>query len=124
MPKYKEVEAIRVATKKNSKNKSNNKGKRKVDATLDHSTNTNEDVEMEDALVEKEQTMLSLDDMEVELTNAGNTPATNVDKGKGKISNPVKFGELPIIGGKEAKEAQGKKEKDNDKEWKAFFLGT
>jgi uncharacterized protein YdaT len=123
MPKYKEVEAIRAATKKTGKNKSN-KAKRKVDATLKHNTNTNEDVEMEDAPMEKEQTMLSLDDMEVELTNAGNTPATTVDKGKGKISNPVKFGELPIIGGKEANEAQGKKEKDNDKEWKAFFLGT
>jgi hypothetical protein len=66
--------------------------------------------------------------MEDEITNAGNTPATTINKGKAK--NPVKFGELPIVGGKKDKEAQGKKgkeaqgKKDDDEEWKKFFLGS
>jgi hypothetical protein len=121
MAKYEEAEAIRVTSQNNDKSKGKGKGKRKFDATLDHQAA--EDEEMEDAPpMEDEQTMVSLNDMEDEITNAGNTPATTIDKGKAKAKNPVKFGELPIVGGKKDKEAQGKK--DDDGEWKKFFLGS
>ena len=63
--------------------------------------------------MEDEQTMM-LDDMEVELTKTGNTPAA-IDH-KGKLKNPVEFGELPYVGGKKGKD-------DPDEEWKKFFLG-
>jgi hypothetical protein len=87
---------------------------------------------MEDAPpMDDEQTMPSLNEMDYELTNAGNT-TTTIDKGKGKAKNPVKFGELPIVGGKKGKEAQGKdgketqgkKDDDDEKAWKKFFLGA
>lgn len=99
LPRYHEVQAIRAASKGTGKGKKKNKSKGKA------VTQANEDEEMEDA--PHEQAMASLDDMEVELTNAGNTPAS-VDKGKGKLQNPVNFGELPYVGGK--RESQGKKD--------------
>jgi hypothetical protein len=137
MAKYEEAEAIRGPSqstsqssnkskgkgmgKPNFKPKGKGKGKGKADTTLNHQATEDEEMEdapMEDASMDDEQ-MVSLNEMDYELTNAGNTPT--VDKGKGKAKNPVKFGELPIVGGKKGKEAQGKK--DDDEEWKEFFLG-
>jgi hypothetical protein len=142
MPKYKEVEATRAVVPKNAgKSNSNSKGKEKHNfkpktkgkgkavTSTNNNNNTTEDEDMEDAPpMDDEQTMMSLNGMEYELTNAGNTP-TAVDKGKAKAKNPVKFGELPIVGGKkdkeaQGKEAQGKKDDDDEKAWKKFFLGA
>lgn len=122
LPKYHEVEAVRAASKGKGKNKRRNKGKGKGKATTDNQADEDEDEEMEDAPMEDEQTMTSLNDMEVELTNAGNTPAASTDKGKGKLQIPVQFGELPYVGSKNKRDSQGKKDDGNDEEWKKFFL--
>jgi hypothetical protein len=134
MPKYKEVETARAVPKNAGKSNSNSKGKEKPNfkpktkgkgkAVTTTNNNTTEDEDMEDAPpMDDEQTMVSLNEMDYELTNAGNTP-TVVDNGKGKAKNPVKFGELPIVGGKKGKETQGKKDDDDEKAWKKFFLGA
>jgi hypothetical protein len=144
MPKYKEVEATRPVSKNTGNSNSNSKDKGKGKPTFKPKTkgkgkvatitnnNITEDEDMEDAPpMDDEHTMVSLNEMDYELTNAGNTP-TVVDKGKGKVKNPVKFGELPIVGGKKGKEAQGndgketqgKKDDDDEKAWKKFFLGA
>jgi hypothetical protein len=128
MAKYEEAEAMRgtsqSTSQSTSKNASKDKGKGKPNSkpktkgkgkavTTTNNNNTTEDEDMEDAPpMDDEQTMASLNEMDYELTNAGNTPT--VEKGKGKAKNPVKFGELPIVGGKKGKEAQGKKKDDND----------
>ncbi|KAI5240418.1 hypothetical protein E4T43_06082 [Aureobasidium subglaciale] len=62
-----------------------------------------DDEDMEDAEVkgetEDDQPLLSLDDIDAELIAAGNAPTlAPVEKVKGK--NPVKFGEIPMVGGK------------------------
>jgi len=119
LPKYHEVEAIRAANKGNNKKKSKGKGKGKAITN----NQAGEDEEMADAPAEDEQTTMSLDGMKVELTNAGNAPAV-VDKGKGKLRNPVEFGELPYVGSKKDKDDQGKKDDGDDDEWKKFFLGA
>lgn len=66
---------------------------------------------MQDADMEEQQAMPSLNDMSTVLTAAGNAPTAGKEKGKGKES--VKFGELPLVGGMK---------KDDDQEWKDFFL--
>jgi hypothetical protein len=130
MPKFKEVEATRPVPENAGKSNNNSKGKEKPNskpktkgkgkAVTTTNSNSNKDEEMEDAPpMDDEQTMISLNGMEYELTNAGNTPTVVDNKGKAKV--PVKFGELPIVGGKKGKEDQGKK--DDDEEWKKFFLG-
>jgi hypothetical protein len=117
--KYHEAEAIRAASNSAGKEKGKNKNKGKGKAIAQVNNQADEDEEMEDAPTENEQTMM-LDDMEVELTNAGNAPAV-VDN-KGKLKNPVKFGELPYVGSKKGMGVQDKKD-DPDEEWKKFFLG-
>lgn len=86
-----------------NKNKGNGKGNGK--AKINKTVNNQAD--------EDEQTLVSLDDMGVELTKAGNTSAA-IDH-KGKLKNPVNFGELPYVGGKKGKDVQEKKD-DSDEE--------
>lgn len=120
LPKYHEAEAIRAAFrgKGKGKNKSKSKGKGKAVTQVD------EDEEMQDAPMEDEQTMPSLDDMEVELNNAGNTPSAVDDKGKGRLQNPLKYGELPYVGSKKRDSQEKKDDKDEEEKWKKFFLDT
>ncbi|KAH0364664.1 hypothetical protein KCU65_g6584, partial [Aureobasidium melanogenum] len=108
--KYYDAEAARGPT--NTKSKGKNKGKGKANGHVNNKAQ--EDVEMQDADMEEQDTMPSLNDMKTEITAAGNAPTAVKDKGKGKA--PVQFGKLPLVGGK-------KEEKDDDKEWKDFFLG-
>jgi hypothetical protein len=100
--KYHDAEAARGPTKTKGKGKNKGKGK----ATGNVNNKTLEDVEMQDADMEEQQTMPSLNDMNTEITAAGNVPAAVKEKGKGKES--VKLGELPVAGGKKM---------DDDKEW-------
>ena len=111
--KYHEAEAIRAASNSAGKGKGKNKNKGKGKAIAQVNNQADEDEDMEDAPMGDEQTM-TLGDMEVELTKAGNTPAA-IDH-KGKLKNPVEFGELPYVGGKKGKD-------DPDEEWKKFFFG-
>ncbi|KAG9643283.1 hypothetical protein KCU64_g11826, partial [Aureobasidium melanogenum] len=106
--KYFEAEDARVSTK----GKGNKKNKGKGKAITNINNKAEEDEEMQDVDNDDEHTMPSFNDMNVELTAAGNAPATVKEKGKGKAS--VKFGELPFVG--------GKKKDDDDEEWKNFFL--
>ncbi|KAG9512958.1 hypothetical protein KCU93_g10213, partial [Aureobasidium melanogenum] len=105
--KYYEAEDARVSTKEQGKKKNKRKGK----AIANINNKVEEDEEMQDVDMEDEQTMPLFNDMNVELTAAGNAPAAVREKEKGKSS--VKFGELPLVGGKK---------KDDDQEWKDFFL--
>lgn len=105
--KYHDAEAARGPTKTKGKGKNKGKGK----ATGNVNNKTLEDVEMQDADMEEQQTMPSLNDMNTEITAAGNVPAAVKEKGKGR--EPVKLGEIPIAGGKKT---------DDDKEWKKFSL--
>lgn len=104
--KYYEVEDAGIATKGNGKKKNKGKGK----AIANANTKADEDEEMQDVEMEDEHTMSSFSGMNTELTAAGNAPPAAKEKGKGKA--PVKFGKLPLVGGK----------KEDDKEWKDYFL--
>jgi hypothetical protein len=75
-----------------------------------------EDVEMEDA-----PSMPSFDDVATQLAAAASAPTTSKDDSKGKGKAPVKFGDLPYVGGKNT-DQEKKKERDDDEKWKDFFL--
>lgn len=64
-----------------------------------------------------DQTMLSFNGMDVELDAAGKARPATEEKGKGKA--PVKFGDLPFVGGKKKEDGD---DNDDDEEWKNFFL--
>ncbi|KAH0167248.1 hypothetical protein KCU67_g3960, partial [Aureobasidium melanogenum] len=90
--KVKATRAIVTARYANEQAKDEGKGKGKAKVANDYE---DEDEEMEDA---EEYTMSSLNDMNTELTAAGNAPAAVKNKGKGKA--PVEFGGISFVGGK------------------------
>jgi hypothetical protein len=119
--KIKSTRTVVIAryVKEDAKGQEKNKGKAEVKGKAGTKVNekAQEDQEMQDVEMDDGQALPSLDEMEVELTNAGNAPAAS----KGKDKAPVEFADLPYVGGKKDTH-QEKKKKDDDEEWKNFFL--
>ncbi|KAH0285225.1 hypothetical protein M436DRAFT_61226 [Aureobasidium namibiae CBS 147.97] len=115
--KVKSTRAVVVAryVKEEAKGQGENKRKRNSKADTDADDDQMQDVNMEDA-----DAMPSLKEMDTELTAAGSAPASSKEDTKGKGKAPVKFGELPYVGGK--KDEGQEKKHDEDDEWKNFFL--